>query len=189
MKSLGQTRYNSVIFTLPDGLSAHTPTVHVLWMHAVQFTYYMGAWSLMIWWPHITFRSYVTLNQEQRAGRAKFLAWVTVLLLAERTRNCKWQQQSVSTLVFTTCFAWQELSLTSKFSDWLTQYLPIPVAGWSKARVSGRSLPGFAISDLAGGIDVCLLQVLCVVRYRSLRRADPPSRWVLPTVVCLTECD
>ena len=31
--------------------------------------------------------------------------------------------------------------------------------------------------------------MLCVVRYRSLRRADHPSRGVLPTVVCLAECD
>jgi hypothetical protein len=32
-------------------------------------------------------------------------------------------------------------------------------------------------------MDVCLLWVLCVVRYRSLRRADHGSRGVLPTVV------
>jgi hypothetical protein len=32
---------------------------------------------------------------------------------------------------------------------------------------------------------VCLLCVLCVVRYRSLRRADHSSRGVLPCVVCL----
>jgi hypothetical protein len=34
-----------------------------------------------------------------------------------------------------------------------------------------------------------LLWMLCVVRQRSLRRADHPSRGVLPTVVCLAECD
>ena len=32
-------------------------------------------------------------------------------------------------------------------------------------------------------MDVCLLRVLCVVRYRSLRRADHSSRGVLPAVV------
>jgi hypothetical protein len=32
-------------------------------------------------------------------------------------------------------------------------------------------------------MDVCLLWVLCVVRQRSLRRADYSSRGVLPTVV------
>jgi len=32
-------------------------------------------------------------------------------------------------------------------------------------------------------MDVCLLWVLCVVRWRSLRRADHSSRGVLPTVV------
>jgi hypothetical protein len=34
-------------------------------------------------------------------------------------------------------------------------------------------------------MDVCLLWVLCVVRYRSLRRADHSSRGVLSSVVCL----
>ena len=29
----------------------------------------------------------------------------------------------------------------------------------------------------------------CVVRYRSLRRADPSSSGVLPTVLCLHKCD
>jgi hypothetical protein len=32
-------------------------------------------------------------------------------------------------------------------------------------------------------MDVCLLWVFCVVRYRSLRRADHSSRGVLPTVL------
>jgi hypothetical protein len=30
-----------------------------------------------------------------------------------------------------------------------------------------------------------LFYSVCVVRYRSLRRADPSSRGVLPTVVCV----
>jgi hypothetical protein len=34
-------------------------------------------------------------------------------------------------------------------------------------------------------MDICLLWVLCVVRWRSLRRAGPSSRGVLPSVVCL----
>ena len=33
------------------------------------------------------------------------------------------------------------------------------------------------------GMDICLLWVLCVVRWRSLRRADHSSRGVLPTVM------
>jgi hypothetical protein len=36
------------------------------------------------------------------------------------------------------------------------------------------------------GMDVFLLLVLCVVRYRSLRWVDDSSRGVLPTVVCLS---
>jgi hypothetical protein len=35
-------------------------------------------------------------------------------------------------------------------------------------------------------MDVCLLWVLCVVRYRCLRRAYHSSREALPSVVCLS---
>jgi hypothetical protein len=38
-------------------------------------------------------------------------------------------------------------------------------------------------SNLTGVMDICLLWVLCVVRKRSLRRADHSSRGVLPTVM------
>jgi hypothetical protein len=34
-------------------------------------------------------------------------------------------------------------------------------------------------------MDVCLLLVLCAVMERSLRRADPSSRGVLPTMTCV----
>ena len=67
--------------------------------------------------------------------------------------------------------------------------MPIPVAARSKAWVCGGSLPGIVGSNRAGGMDVCLLRVLCVVRQRYLRRADHSSRGVLPSVVCLNECD
>jgi hypothetical protein len=43
-------------------------------------------------------------------------------------------------------------------------FLPIPVAARSKAWVCGRSLTGIVGSNLTGGMDVCLLSVLCVVR-------------------------
>ena len=55
----------------------------------------------------------------------------------------------------------------------------------SQAWVCDRSLSGIAASNPAEGLDVCLLSVLCVVRYRSPRRADHSSRGVLPIVVCL----
>jgi hypothetical protein len=48
------------------------------------------------------------------------------------------------------------------------------------------SLTGIAGSIPARGMDVCLLWVLCVVRYRALRRVDQSSRGVLPSVVCLS---
>ena len=61
--------------------------------------------------------------------------------------------------------------------------MPVPVAARSKAYVCGRSLAEIVGSNPTGGMDVCLLWVLCVVRLRSLRRADHSSRGVLPTVV------
>jgi len=44
--------------------------------------------------------------------------------------------------------------------------------GW----VCGRLLARIIDWNAAGGICVCLLLVLCVVRYRSLLRADHSSR-------------
>jgi hypothetical protein len=62
--------------------------------------------------------------------------------------------------------------------------LPVSVTARSKAKVCGRSPAEIVGSNPAGGMEVCLLWVLCVVRYRSLRRADHSSREVLPNVVC-----
>jgi len=44
-------------------------------------------------------------------------------------------------------------------------------------------------SNLAMDMDVCLLWVLCVVKYRSLHQADHSSRGILLSVMCLNECD
>jgi len=60
---------------------------------------------------------------------------------------------------------------------------PVSVAARSKTLVCSRSPAEIVGSNPAGGMDVCLLRVLCVVRYRPLRRADHSSRGVLPTVV------
>jgi hypothetical protein len=56
------------------------------------------------------------------------------------------------------------------------------VAARSKAWMCGRSLVSNAGSNPTGGMDVCLVRVLCVVR-SSLRRADHSSLEILPTVV------
>ena len=48
--------------------------------------------------------------------------------------------------------------------------------------LSRRSPAEIMGSNPTGAMDVCLLLVLCVVRSRSLRRADHSSRGVLPTV-------
>ena len=64
--------------------------------------------------------------------------------------------------------------------------LQIPVAVRSKAWVCGRSLIGIVGSNPTLCMNVCLLWVLCIVRWRSLRRADHPSRGVLPSVACLS---
>ena len=62
--------------------------------------------------------------------------------------------------------------------------LPVPVAARSKALVYGRSPAAIVGSNPNRGMEVCLLWVLCVVRYRSLRRTDHSFREVLPTVAC-----
>jgi len=62
------------------------------------------------------------------------------------------------------------------------QIQQVPVIPRSKGSVLDRSLAGVAGSNPAGDMDVCLLWVLCVVRYTYLRRADPWGRGVLPSV-------
>ena len=52
---------------------------------------------------------------------------------------------------------------------------------------SGRSLAGIVSSNPAGW-DGCLSIVLCVVRWKFLRRAGHSSTGVLPSVVCF-ECN
>ena len=44
------------------------------------------------------------------------------------------------------------------------RYVPVPVAGRSKAWVYGRSPAEIVGSNPTGGMDVCLSYVLCVVR-------------------------
>jgi hypothetical protein len=55
----------------------------------------------------------------------------------------------------------------------------------SKARVCSYSLAGVAGLNPARGFYACLLWVSCVVRQRSLWRASPSSKRVLPSVTCL----
>ena len=57
------------------------------------------------------------------------------------------------------------------------------MAALSKAWICSHSLAGIVGSNPTGGMGVCLLWVLCIVRKRSLRRADHSSGGVLPTVV------
>jgi len=61
--------------------------------------------------------------------------------------------------------------------------LPIPVTARSKALVCGRSPFKTEGSNSSGGMEVCLLWVVCIVRQRSLWRTGQSSRGVLPTVV------
>jgi hypothetical protein len=63
--------------------------------------------------------------------------------------------------------------------------LTVPVAARSKTWVCGRSVVEIVGSSRAGGVDVCLLCLLCVVGYGSLRRADHSFKGILPSVVCL----
>ena len=58
------------------------------------------------------------------------------------------------------------------------------MAAQRKVWVGGRSLCGTVRSNLASGMDVFLLCVVCVVRLRFLRWADHTSKGVVPSVVC-----
>jgi len=62
------------------------------------------------------------------------------------------------------------------------------VAAQTKAWVCGCSLTGIAGSNPAGGMDVCRMWMWCVVRWRSLQRAEHSSRRVLPSGVCVCVC-
>ena len=50
------------------------------------------------------------------------------------------------------------------FHSACVKWLPIPVAARSKAWVRIRSLARFAVSNPAGGMDICVLTVLCLFR-------------------------
>ena len=73
---------------------------------------------------------------------------------------------------------------TTKFHTHMKQQR-IPVAARYTAWVRVRSLAEIVGSNSAGGIYVSLLSLLCVARYRSLRRADHSWRGVLPSVWCV----
>jgi hypothetical protein len=64
--------------------------------------------------------------------------------------------------------------------------MPIPVAARSATCVCSRSFVGIAGSNPTGDTDVCLLWVLCVVRWRFLWQADHSFRVVLQSVECLS---
>jgi hypothetical protein len=65
----------------------------------------------------------------------------------------------------------------------------ISKAARPKAYVCGLSPDEIVGSNLTGGMGVCLLWVLCVVMYRSLRRTDQSPGGVPPTVWCVILCD
>jgi hypothetical protein len=70
--------------------------------------------------------------------------------------------------------------------DFMRLLKKIPVTTWSKAWVCGHSLTCTVGSNPTGGRDVCLLWVLCVVRYRSLHLTYYLSRGILQSVTCLS---
>ena len=47
---------------------------------------------------------------------------------------------------------------------WVIRLMPVPVAARSKGQVCGRSPAENEGSNPAGGMDVCLFWVLCLVR-------------------------
>jgi hypothetical protein len=59
-------------------------------------------------------------------------------------------------------------------------------AALSKLLGCARSFAGIVVSIPAVCMDVCLLWLLCVVRYRPVRQADHSSRGVLSSVASLS---
>ena len=53
-----------------------------------------------------------------------------------------------------------------------------------KAWVWSQSLAGIVVSNSTGEMEVYLLRFLCVIRKKSLRRANQSSRGVMPSMVC-----
>ena len=85
------------------------------------------------------------------------------------------------------CSPWG--STVSKILFFFTRHcllMPTSVAAPSKAWVCDSSLAGIAGSNPAGVVEVSLKWAVCIVRQRSLRRADYLSRGFLPRVVCLS---
>ena len=75
--------------------------------------------------------------------------------------------------------------LSSDLSHFLLViYLTICRSQWSRGLRCRSPACWDRGSNPTGGMDVCLLLVLCVVRLRSLRRADHSSRRGVLTVVC-----
>jgi hypothetical protein len=55
-------------------------------------------------------------------------------------------------------------TLVLLFSATINTSLPVPVAARSKTQIYGRSPTAIVGSNPTGGMDVCLLGVLCFVR-------------------------
>jgi len=120
--------------------------------------------------------------------------WLAILGSLVNISFPSWQRNRRTTRWSCTFFSFrifQEFCLaTLSFTDTIHM---VGRSQWSralsKARVCGRLLAGIAGSNPAVCMDISLLWMLCVVRCRSLNRTDHLSRGVLPSVVCLHECD
>jgi len=78
------------------------------------------------------------------------------------------------------------LNINSVNIIYIYLHTPVPVDARYKTWVCGLSNVVISGLNPAGGMDVCPLWMLCVVRFRSLRRADHSSRGVLPSVMYLS---
>jgi hypothetical protein len=76
--------------------------------------------------------------------------------------------------------------LQSKFNHIYAEFCRTERPRGLRSWVCGRSLIGIVSSNPAEGMYVCLVWVLCVIKYRTLRQADHSSRGVVRSVVCLS---
>ena len=135
-------------------------TATLLYVVINQFhVYFVGccSFSTMIW--RTASKVAKVWNSLLKKGHCWLIDWLI-------DSCCKWVHHTVIRVYspqWKGFHCWASLVLLHILYYWRT-LLQIPVAERSKARICGRTLAGNVGSNLAGGMDICLLWVSCLVR-------------------------
>ena len=145
-----------------------------LFVEGREFDYQLGLWGSSLtqsFWPRYDLEVYSVSNTN--------------------TRNLLWGVKAAGALSSQPC----HVHVPNVFKSWSPQSLPTPahtLLYCCRPHCPSGIRWGFAADRLLG-LRVLIpprprISVSCVCQ-RSPRRADPSSRGVLPTVVCVTGCD